>query len=301
MIFERPFLLVILPLVTLGLGLTFASFQVSLSSHRQVTTPLNEVALIIKTEGAVELSRFHTPRSSILPERDSAQISVFHLDKIQTRLRSKTVISFLDGYELEFSPKSLFVVEQWNPDENTGPIYINLLSGDFRILKEGRPGSLFVVQGGSIFDPTRKPQRSERLLVLKQPSPFDLDQPEKQESTTAAPSAPTPADSIAEPSPQSDELLGTLTNEYIDSAIAKNRDQFVKCQQNAIRQNQASRGQLLVGIAIEPRGVMKDVRVLASDIENPDLHSCVKSVLERTQFRAFQGTEIVRSYPLIFE
>ena len=75
----------------------------------------------------------------------------------------------------------------------------------------------------------------------------------------------------------------------------------MKCQTHAIRQNKKSKGQLLIGISIESRGKMKDVQILASDIQNEELLSCVKTVLERTHFRAFQGAEIIRSYPLVFE
>ncbi len=293
MVFERPFLLFVIPLVSIGLGLVYASFEVTMNPYRQVEVPSTELALLIKTDGPVELSRFHTRRSSPLPEGEGLEISLFHLDKVQTRLRSKATLSFLDGYELEFEPKSLFVIEQWNPEEQSGPIYINLISGDFRVTKAGQPGSLYVVKNGAIFDPNRKPKPSGRMLVLKQPAPLSRGGEVAATEPETAPPTPTVL--------ETERLLATLSNEYIDSTIAKNRDQFVKCQQNALRQDRAATGQLLVGIAIEPRGVMKDVRVLASDIENPELHTCVTRVLERTQFRSFNGPEIVRSYPLVFE
>lgn len=294
MILEKPFLLFVFPALCLALGLAIASFNVSPTPYVPVDFDLNELAQLTQAEGRVEISRYHTSHSSPLPQGKKLEISLYNLDTIQTRLASKTRVHFLDGYELEFSPKSLFIVEQWNPEENTGPIYMNVLAGDYKVIKKGRPGSLYIVRNGQIFDPSRKPKKNRRTLSL-----VIRAQVEHQALNTEK---PTPSPSPAEkPAPQQTALIQTLTNEYIDETIAKNRDQFVKCQQYAVRENKASKGQILVGISIEPIGKMKDVRVLASDIDNPELHDCVSKVLNRTNFRSFTGSEIVRSYPLIFE
>lgn len=280
----------------LATGLTIASFSVTPTPYTPPDYNLNELAMITASEGRVEISRYHTSHSSPLPNGKSLSISLYNLDRIQTRLASRTRVQFLDGYELEFAPKSLFVVEQWSPEENQGPIYMNLIAGDYKVIKKGRPGSVFIVKHGQIFDPTRKPRKSPRVIANYVRAPLE------NQATVTPEEAPTPADVVTpEAKPVEKPLIATLTNEYIDETIAKNRDQFVKCQQYAIRENKSSKGQLLVGISIEPIGKMKDVRVLASDIENPELHDCIVKVLERTNFRQFNGPEIVRSYPLIFE
>lgn len=294
MILERPFLLFVFPAVFLAIGLTIASFNVSLPPPNITDAPLNELATIQNNSGVVELSRYHTSYSSPLPEGKGLEISLYNFDKVQTRLASKTQLSFLDGFLLEFKPKSLLVIEQWDPEENQGPIYINLLAGDYKVLKKGQPGSLFIVQKGQVFDPLRKPKSHPRALALNIQQPLETE-------VSSKPSLPTETDaSIAHVLPKT-PLIQTLSNEYIDETIAKNRDQFVKCQQYAIRENKQAKGQLLIGIAIEPLGKMKETRVLASDIDNPELHKCIQAVMNRTQFRPFHGPEIVRSYPLVFE
>lgn len=284
------------PATFLAIGLAIASFNVTPTPHTPAEYSLNELGTITTSQGRVEISRFHTSHSSPLPEGKNLSIALYNLDRIQTRLASKTRVQFLDGFELEFSSKSMFVIEQWSSEENQGPIYMNLIAGDYKVIKKGRPGSVFIVQRGQIFDPTRKPQKTSRVLATWVRPPL-----ENQVTAKASPiENPEPMET-PEPPLTGMPLIATLSNEYIDETIAKNRDQFVKCQQYAIRENKASKGQLLVGISIEPIGKMKDVRVLASDIKNPELHDCVTKVLGRTHFRSFDGPEIVRSYPLIFE
>ncbi len=298
MILEKPFLLFVLPATFLALGLAVASFHVTPTPYRPPEYSLNnELAIITANEGHVEISRFHTSHSSPLPKGQKLSISLYNLDRIQTRLASKTRVQFLDGYELEFRPKSMFVIEQWSPKDNQGPIYMNLLAGDYKVIQKGRPGSVFIVKQGQVFDPLRKPQKNLRVLATHIHSSIETS------VVTAKQSKKPKNNDIAEVKVPLTKapLIRTLSNEYIDETIAKSRDQFVKCQQYAIRENKASKGQLLVGLSIEPIGKMKEVQVLASDIKNPELHNCILKVLGRTSFRSFDGPEIVRSYPFIFE
>ena len=257
MILEKPFLTFILPCLFLATGLIIASFQVSPQYHQKTQNALfNPVGTIISNDGRVDLSRFHTTYSSRLPQGHPLEISLYNFDKVQTHLGSKTVVSFLDGYEIEFSPKSLFIVEQWNPQENQGPIYINLVNGDYRVLKKGEAGSVFIVKNSMVFAPNHKPEKKRRILFVNAQTEFTHQIPSPPQSQ------PEPSMSAANTESSPSSLIQTLSNQYIDETIAKNRDQLVKCQTHAIRQNKKSKGQLLIGISIESRGKMKDVQIL---------------------------------------
>lgn len=294
MILERPFVLFIFPASFLAIALIFASFQVSLKMPVPENFDDQPLATISTVEGRVELSRHHTSFSGQLPKGQKLEVSLYNFDKVQTYFGSNTTVQFLDGFELIFSPRSLFVIEQWAPEENQGPIYINLIAGNFHVKKKGRAGSLFIVQRGIVFDPNHKPKSRRRFLSLNSAMYFssDVASQDKAKESQAKPQIS---------SPPSQSLLRSLSNEYIDETIAKHQDQLIRCQSHALRSDKNSTGQLLVGISIDPRGKMKDVKILASDIENGDLQKCVQSVLLRTRFRPFSGPEIVRSYPLIFE
>lgn len=295
MILERPFLLFVFPATFIALAIIFAGFQVSMTIPFVENFNDQPIATLAGVKGHVELSRQHTSRASQLPQSQKLDLSLFNFDKIQTHFGSETRVQFLDGYELSFSPRSLFVLEQWSPEENQGPIYVNLIAGDFKVKSKGRPGSLYIVQRGEIFDPNRKPKGKIRYLTVQSKTGLEANL-SNPNHTKASPSKV-----VLQKPKQKSSLLSSLSNQYIDQTISKNKERFIKCQSHAIRKNKSSKGQLLVGISIDPRGRMKDVRILASDLENTELQKCVQSVLNRTKFRPFNGPEIVRSYPIVFE
>lgn len=295
---ERPFLTFFFPLAFIACGLVYASFQVTPQRSLSHLAPLSEIARIIQTDGNVDLSRFHTSNASLLPTGKNLDIPIHHLDTIRVHARSSAVLSFLDGYELLIKPHSQIVLEYWNPDDIKQPVSMNLIKGDYKVLKKGRRGSVFIVSDGQLFSPELKPKTKVRTLALHISS-----KTLQHSAKISVKNKPQTAPQGSRPVPSASEAhsIKTLTNEYIDQVIASHREQFVKCQTHAVREKKPAIGNILMGLSIDPRGRMSDIQVLNSNIENEELHKCLTSVFQRTKFKPFDGPEIVRSYPLIFE
>lgn len=326
MILERPFALVIFPACALATAIVLGSLSISAPQDFNFEkSELQELARIIKNDGRVEMSRFHTYSSSRLRKGGKLDIPVYHMDKVIVQARSKTRLEFLDGYEIEFLPYSRFVLEKWDAENNSGPIYINLLNGSFRMVKKGRRGSIFIVKNNNIFVPELKPKVEARKLFVirtqfqpasdiakaqpmsakqvadsKSETPKETAQePEKLEDVELKPTAPS-ADK-QEVAEEKASMLATLSNSYIDEVISRNKDQLEKCQSHAVRSKKNAKGELVLGFSIAPRGKMEEVTVIQSSLSNKELEDCVADVFERTRFKAFEGSKIVRSYPLIFD
>ena len=220
-----------------------------------------------------------------------------NLDTVQIQSRGKIELT-LNNYKLLINGPGLLVLELWNNSDPSGPIVLHMISGQMHVLSEGLPGKLFVVRDGELTDAKGASVVRERSLLV---TPLNIGEP------PSAPILPTPTLSAANKamatsnSADEDEDSKLLTNEYLDTQIAGQKDQFQRCQNNALREQGEVKGQILVGLTISPEGKISNARVLASTIDDDKLHTCVLQIFQRLKFKSFNGAPIVRSYPLNFE
>jgi hypothetical protein len=310
---ERPFLLGVIPFSFVAAAFIFAGLLIT-PTYAPEFRPEDqmEVARVTVNDGRVDISRYHTYQSSRLRKGTGLDIPVFHMDKITTQARSSTKLVFLDGYEIQFLSYSQFVIEAWDLENKRGPLYINMLSGDYRLLKKGQAGTVYIVKDNKIFLPSQKPKLEPRRLI----SYSDKNMAATQASLGRSLPSLGPRDTAVRADKATKDqgkkqtkgdkeqptrtALNTLSNEYIDKVIARNADQLKKCQTFAIRENKNAKGEILLGLAIAPRGKMEEVTVMKSSLENEDFEECVTSVFKRTRFKSFDGKQIVRTYPVIF-
>ena len=314
MLLERPFLLGVIPFSFVSAAFVFAGLMIT-PTYAPEFRPEDqmEVARIVLNEGRVDISRYHTYQVSRLRRGSNLDIPLFHMDKITTQARSQTKLVFLDGYEIQFFPYSQFILEAWDLENKSGPIYINLTAGDYRVIKKGRAGSVYIVHNNQIFLPSQKPKAVPRRLISYADKDFaslqaaQNNDEEVLQSPEEEPNREIEPDNKQRPSASSNNSqsepatsLNTLTNEYIDEVFARNADQLKKCQSFAIRENQNAKGEIILGLSIAPRGKMEEVTIMKSSLENQDFEKCVTSVFERTRCKAFDGKQIMRTYPVIF-
>lgn len=255
-----------------------------------------------------------------LPEGRNKQLALKQMDGIQVESRSEAVIETSSGYRLRLREHSQVVIEQWSEENRNSPLYLNFLSGDFKLERRGRAGSFLIVKDGKLFYPSQKPEITAHELIVSQ----ETLEPDRM----AAPSD----ELVAESKPESEELSDNkegqqlanvpqhpgsietstsetfdpsepprLSNQYIDQVIASQRGLFQKCQSNSIRENGETRGQMLVGLTIDNKGKIEEARILSTDLSDEQLHQCIVSVFSRVKFKPFDGPPIVRSYPISFE
>lgn len=257
------------------------------------------VAKVTRAEGPVSVLH----RGKLAAETGLTGQPLHHRDRVVVDRRGVLSLSFDSGYEIEILPQSEFVIELWSETHSSSPIYINMVQGDYRVISNGILGQLYMVMNRQIFVPSRRPKTPPLPLVISQ--------------TTGSPSSDVKTETSPEPEPikgsfvedlaTEDQIkdvpatLDTLSDKYISEVIAAQREAFSRCQANAVRDNRNAKGNLLFGVTIDPRGVIEDVKVLQSDIDNPELVECARMVFTRARFPSFSGPPIKRSFPLNYE
>jgi hypothetical protein len=227
------------------------------------------------------------------PDEVRGDVELRHLDSLQLPETGAVEIS-LAGYKLSLTGPAHVVVERWIPNQADGPVLIHQLSGTMNVVSEGQPGRVYVLRGGEMTDPKGASVERPRVLHV---SPVAVGEP--PQSAPAAETGPAPLPNLVAPAGESDP--DSLSNDYLDSQIAKHADQFQRCQSNALREKGEVKGDVLVGLTISPEGRMIEARVLSSTIQNDRLHGCIIQVFGRVKVKPFHGAPIVRSYPLSFE
>ena len=226
--------------------------------------------------------------------------TIHHQDQITVERRSHLDLHFPSGVEIRLEEKTKAVVEFWNPADSNSPVYLNILIGDYSLLKKGQRGKLFVIQDRQLFSPTHRPKKKAFVLKLKS-SELGLATGGSPDELMGDSPLPDGVSAELPPAEGTDGKAATLTNKYIEEIIARQKKNFQRCQANAIRDMGKVKGQVLVGFTIQPRGKIEEAKVLQSTIKNQQLMDCLVSVFKTCRFQEFTGTPIVRSYPLSFE
>lgn len=258
-------------------------------------SPQKEVGLITQAEGKVSLRRYLAE----YPVEASSNEKLLHLDRLEIENRARARLDLSVGASVEFSGPAEVVIERWNPNDGQSPLILHLIAGEFRLLKDGPPGKLFAIRQGRLTDANGAAVTKTRGLVISSVLLHETDA--KFQVKPSAESAVANS-SVQNPSLEDqDPSAGGLPNSYLDSEIGKQAEQFQKCQANAIRDQLESKGELLMGLTIQPDGRVSEARILSTTLKNDPLQGCVTQIFSRMKFKPFTGAVIVRSYPLKFE
>lgn len=259
------------------------------------TAPAPIIGHIKETKGTVERQTAASPLMRPLP---AAETELRHYDRISTRENSEVVVHLENGYQILIEPQSEVFFELWKTqDPQQLSIYMSVLSGNYSLIKSGRPGSVFVLQNKKIFAPELRPTHSRQMLTIDTSRVEPIPAPEKKVEAKAP--APAPVKEKAETS--NIDPSGSLATNYIESVLASRDELFRRCRLTSLRDEKVNTGNLLYNFVIDPTGQVSTVRLLQSDISNQALETCVASVIERTRFRSFAGEPINLSYPIRFE
>lgn len=99
------------------------------------------------------------------------------------------------------------------------------------------------------------------------------------------------------------ETQATLSNDLIHSTLAKQSGYFAKCYLNYIlrTKDKNKKGTVLLSVRIENSGRVSDSHVTQSDFQDDLINRCVAEVVQRTQFRTFEGPVLQLDYPISLE
>jgi len=198
-------------------------------------------------------------------------------DTIRTEGNSMAQLQFASGLVLEILPYSALVVEK---GEEAGSLQLNLLRGNYKTRKKGRPSNIVLVRQGIVEDPTGR-RSGERLLILA----------EEQDLALPSPSPPT----------KTVEKSGHLSNDYISRIIQGQAPLFRRCFAKGLKDDPKLGGTLNFAFTIKRNGKTDSVQILRSTAKSKNLESCAQKVFERIRFRSFASDPIIVNYPITFE
>lgn len=251
-----------------------------------------EVGQILLEDGKGSLRSYgHTEFSEF-----SGSQTLHHLDTLQVQTRGRAKLTLPTQQEVRILGPALVVFEKWFKNNQTSPLVLHLILGQLESVKEGTPGQLYILKNGNLTDIKGASGEKAMGMVI---SPLWLGEPPPADPGAEVGGANAGAISIATRRDQ--EPNEALSNEYLDQRIAQERELLQRCQSNALKEQSNIKGQLLVGLTISPDGKVTETQVLATDMQNEKLKSCVLDVMGNIRFKAFVGTPIVRSYPIQFE
>lgn len=115
------------------------------------------------------------------------------------------------------------------------------------------------------------------------------------------PSAAPKEEEFKLPQPKVTPKNGSLTNQEIEDAITNRQPLFQRCWIQRLHDSPNLTGRTLLQFEITSRGRVQNVQVVESTINDDVMLRCLSSVLERINFREFDGGTITLTFPLAFE
>ena len=254
------------------------------------------VGRLIEFSGQVSIKR----GSKIVTTKDS--MDLHHLDQLSTGDSASMVILLTTSdYEIQIFKNSIVILELWSDSQKNSPLYLNFISGSYKINKKGKAGSLFISMNQKLTRPESCSEVcSAQALVIKaktiQP---DIDPTTAQDRVLIEPESTKKEDSVVEAStkPNIDQ---PLQSSEIAAVVTKKRRLFGNCQSLSLKSTGKANGKILLGLKINNLGKIHSIETLQSSLPNKEFESCILSVFKRIRFRNFKGQPVSFSYPLVF-
>ena len=245
---------------------------------------------------------------------------------------SQAVLTFKGGLSLRLTENSRFVAEVDASKKDA--IIGTLLNGSVNILNIGTPGLFRLYQNGHEVALTTIEEKPMVALIPANTAPENGSEPLRHAGPGAEPGLVISATQVEEPianaTPNADsEVAGgggqatsdNLTNDDIIHQLRGQMGFFQRCYLTFLHRTQANAsgspssgsgsaggggigptGTIVAGFRILPSGKVSDVKIARSDFSDGILNRCVTEVIERTQFKAFQGTAIpVQEFPITLQ
>ncbi len=92
-----------------------------------------------------------------------------------------------------------------------------------------------------------------------------------------------------------------LSQIKIEELLNSKKNEFFRCYGQLIQKDEPSHGQVLISFEVQNSGKTNQVTISKTDIQQPVFLSCLKEIIQRTQFPSFSGPAITTVFPLSFE
>jgi hypothetical protein len=281
-----------------------------LSDSAEVSEPNPVVAQIEDLEGFVQLLRPSKDPAAPLKQDLNIEEPLKHMDRLILKDQERIVFSAIPTsaesqdvfYKLEVTGPAELIFEKWNWQIKKTPLVLFLDLGEnasYNVLTNGLRGDVYIISKNTMYAPESKKQKQIDELTINVNAPSsavsNVDVADTPEIAKELPDKVSPA-----------ETAENKESGFIAQKLSEQRDEFIKCQGNAIRENQPAKGELLIGFLIQKNGKADEIKVLKSTVSNPSLEACVVSVVQRTTFLSVESgpralEKIRTSFPLLFQ
>jgi len=94
---------------------------------------------------------------------------------------------------------------------------------------------------------------------------------------------------------------GGMSREEVKRIIDQHLDEITRCYETALVANPSLMGRVVFEWKILLSGKVGEVRIKSSTLSSTDIHSCIQSSIKSWEFPEPSGSEVVVSYPFIFD
>ncbi len=96
-------------------------------------------------------------------------------------------------------------------------------------------------------------------------------------------------------------IRGGMSREAVKRVIDQHLDEISYCYETALIANPSIMGKVIFEWKILISGKVGEIKIKSSSINSSEIHSCIKSAIKTWQFPKPKGSEVVVSYPFIFD
>jgi len=97
------------------------------------------------------------------------------------------------------------------------------------------------------------------------------------------------------------KIEGGMSREMVKRVIDQHLDEITYCYETALMSNPSILGRMVFEWKILKNGRVGEIRIVASSVNSNQIHGCIKSAIKSWQFPKPVGTEVVVSYPFVFD
>ena len=100
---------------------------------------------------------------------------------------------------------------------------------------------------------------------------------------------------------QTVHIQGGMSRQAVKKVIDQHMDEITYCYETALIADPSIMGKIIFEWKILLSGKVGEIRIKFSSIKSSDIHSCIKERIKSWSFPSPKGTEVVVSYPFIFD
>jgi outer membrane biosynthesis protein TonB len=97
------------------------------------------------------------------------------------------------------------------------------------------------------------------------------------------------------------KIQGGMSREMVKRVIDQHMSEISYCYESALSSNPSISGRVIFEWKILMNGRVGEIRIVASSINSHAVHDCIKSAIKSWQFPKPSGSEVVVSFPFVFD